>query len=236
MEPYHLDIKRGLPAFMRARACPVRDASLKDAKAEFDRMLQYFFIRSNSPIASPIVVAPKATSPFIRLCGDYRQVNPYISISQEPIPHVQYNLAKAAGFKFFVDLDMTNSFHQTPLDLPSSLLLSVSTPWGLYRPNFLPEGVGPASGILQAIVRNVFADLDEWIIVIFDNFLVLAHCYVDATAKLRIVLERCMAHRLVLKMKKSWIGTDVVTFFDYEARPNSWGLSQIRKNSIAAMI
>ena len=90
MEPYHLDIKRGLPAFMRARARPVRDASLKDAKAEFDRMLQYFFIRSNSPIASPIVVAPKATSPFIRLCGDYRQVNPYISISQEPIPHVQY--------------------------------------------------------------------------------------------------------------------------------------------------
>ena len=75
---------------MRARALPVRDALLKDTKAEFDRMLQYFFIRSNSPIASPIVVAPKATSPFIRLCGDYRQVNPYISISQEPIPHVQY--------------------------------------------------------------------------------------------------------------------------------------------------
>ena len=199
MEPYHLDIKPGLPAFMRARARPVRDALLKDAKAEFDRMLQYFFIRSNSPIASPIGIAPKATSPFIRLCGDYRQVNPYISISQEPIPHVQYNLAKAAGFKFFVDLDMTNSF----LDLPSSLLLSVSTPWGLYRPNFLPEGVGPASGILQAIVCNVFTDLDEWIIVIFDHFLVLAHSYVDATAKVRIVLELCMAHRLVLKMKKS---------------------------------
>ena len=44
MEPYHLDIKPGLPAFLRARARPVRDASLKDAKAEFDRMLQFFFI------------------------------------------------------------------------------------------------------------------------------------------------------------------------------------------------
>ena len=131
---------------------------------------------------------------------------------------------------------MRNSFHQIPLDLLSSLLLSVCTPWGRYRPNFLPEGVGPASGILQAIVRNVFADLDEWIIVIFDNFLVLAHSYVDATAKLRIVLERCMAHRLVLKMKKSWIGTDVVIFFGYEVRPNSRGLPQTRKNSIAAMI
>ena len=58
---------------MRARARPVRDALLKDTKAEFDRMLQYFFIRFNSPIASPIVVAPKATSPFIRLSDDYRR-------------------------------------------------------------------------------------------------------------------------------------------------------------------
>ena len=73
-------------------------------------------------------------------------------------------------------------------------------------------------------------DLDDWIIVIFDNFLVLPHSYVDATAKVRIVLELCMAHRLVLKMQKSWIGTDVVTFFGYEVRPYSWGLSQTRRN------
>ena len=45
-----------------------------------------------------------------------------------------------------------------------------------------------------------------------------------------------MAHRLVLKMKKSWIGTDAVTFFGYEVRPNSCDLSQSRTNSIAAMI
>ena len=95
----------------------------------------------------------------------------------------------AAGRKFFVDLDMTNSFHQITLDMQSSLLLSVSTPWGLFRPKFLPEGVGPASGILQAIVHKIFADLDGWIIVIFDNFLILADSYEDATAKLITVLQ-----------------------------------------------
>ena len=114
---------------------------------------------------------------------------------------------------------MTNSFHQIPIDQDSSDLLSVSTPWGLYRPKFLPEGVGPASGILQAIVRKVFAEFEEWIIVIFDNFLILASDYHDAVAKLQLLLQQCHKHRLVLK--KSWIGTNVVTFFGYEVRPGS---------------
>ena len=118
--------------------------------------------------------------------------------------------------------------------MQSSLLLSVSTPWGLFRPKFLPEGVGPASGILQAIVRKIFADLDDWIIVIFDNFLILADSYEDATAT--TVLQRCHDNRLVLKLKKSWIGTNVVMFFGYEVEPGSWGLSQSRKDSISAML
>ncbi len=236
MPPYHLDIKPGLPDHIKAHTRPVRDALYKDAKTEFDRMRTYFYAPSNSPIASPLVVAPKATAPFIRLCGDYRTVNPYIRIPQEPIPHVQQSIAKAAGWKVFVDLDMTNSFHQIPIDDSSSELLSVSTPWGLYRPLFLPEGVGPASGILQSVVRTVFADFEAWIIVIFDNFLILASDYADATAKLKLVLLRCHKHGLVLKMKKSWIGTDVVTFFGYEVRPGSWSLSRSRKDAIANMV
>jgi hypothetical protein len=116
---------------------------------------------------------------------------------------------------------MTNSFHQIPIDNASSELLSVSTPWGLYRPLFLPEGVGPASGILQSVVRTVFADFEAWIIVIFDNFLILASDYAHATAKLELVLLRCQNHGLVLKIRKSWIGTEVVTFFGYEVRPGS---------------
>ena len=204
LEPFGLEIKPNIPAFLKARARPIREAVYRDAKAEFDRMRTKFYAPSTSTIASPLVVAPKATAPFIRLCGDYRQINPFICIPQEPIPHVQQALAKAAGWKIFVDLDMTNSFHQITLDMQSSLLLSVSTPWGLFRPKFLPEGVGPASGILQAIVRKIFADLDDWIIVIFDNFLILADSYEDATAKLTTVLQRCHDNRLVLKMKKSW--------------------------------
>ena len=53
------------------------------------------------------------------------------------------------GFKIFLDIDMTNSFHQFPLTELSSQRLAIQSPWGLVEPIFLPEGVSPASGHLQ---------------------------------------------------------------------------------------
>ena len=234
--PLHLDTKPGLPDSLRPRPRPIRPAIFEPATTEFHRMESYMFLDSTSPIACPLVVAPKATFPFIRICGDYRPVNPFIIIPPYPIPNVQHDLMKAAGFKIFVDLDMTNSFHQIPIDDATSNLLSVSTPWGLKRPRFLPEGVGPASGILQSIVRKVFHDFLDWTIVIFDNFLVLAHSYEDAVSKLEKIIDRCFETGLILKMKKSWIGATTVTFFGYEVKPGSWALSQTRKDAIAAFV
>ena len=68
ISPYHLDTKSGLPEYLKAGTRPVRETLYNDAKAEFDRIRTYFYEISTSPIASPLVVAPKATALFIRLC------------------------------------------------------------------------------------------------------------------------------------------------------------------------
>ena len=185
-----MDILSPLPSLLCPAARPVRPALYAAAKQEYERLRQYFYTDSRSPIASPLVIAPKATAPFLRFCGDYREVNKYISIPEQPIPIVQHELVKAAKFKVYVDLDMANSFHQIPLSEDFSNLLSVQTPWGLVRPKYLPEGVGPASGLLQHLVREIFQPFEDWTIVIFDNFLVLADDYEDAYSKLEQVLQR----------------------------------------------
>jgi len=224
-----------MPKEMKPRARPIREQLYANAKKEYDRLCAYFYTPSESSIASPLVIAPKATAPYIRFCGDYREINKYIKIPQQPIPIVKHELTKAAKFKVYVDLDMANSFHQIPLSDEFSNLLSVQTPWGLVRPKFLPEGVGPASGLLQMIVRDVFKGFEDWTIVIFDNFLILADDYEDAYAKLEKVLYRCQEFGIVLKMKKSWIGVDTVTFFGYEVTHGKWKLSDTRKEAIAEM-
>ena len=231
----------GMPTSMPVKSRPIRQELYVHAKKEFDRLVQYFYEsdrdKCTSAIASPLVIAPKATSPYIRFCGDYRAVNEFITIPKHPIPVVQHELTKAAQFKVFVDLDMTNSFHQIPLSEESSNLLSVQTPWGLVRPKFLPEGVGPASGILQSIVKDVFdfEDFPDWTIVIFDNFLVLANDYEDAASKLERVIARCAEFGVVLKIKKSFIGHEKVTFFGYEVSKGQWKLSDSRKEAINAL-
>lgn len=236
MPPYHIHTNPDLPDSLRAKARPIRPTLYENALKEFGRMRTYFYAPSTSSYASPLVCAPKATDPHIRLCGDHREINKFITIPQEPIPNVPLSIAKCASFSLFIDLDMSHSFHQIPLDEVSSNLLSVATPWGLFRPLFLPEGVGPASGILQKIVRRIFADFDDWIIVIFDNFLVLANDFDYAYVKLEKILNVCKLHGIVLKMKKCWIGVEQVTFFGYQINPGSWSLSQQRKDSIHALL
>jgi hypothetical protein len=56
---------------------------------------------------------------------------------------------------------MENSFHQFPLSETASDLLSIITPWRTFRPKFMSEGVSPASGYLQMILKDVFKDFDE---------------------------------------------------------------------------
>ena len=139
-----LRTKPGLPDSLPMQPRRIRPQLMEHAQKEFNRMLKYFYVESQSPRACPLVIAPKATTPFIRICGDYTPINNYIEIPQHPIPRVQDEIQKAAMWRVFIDLDMTNSFHQIPLDQATSELLTVTTQWGLYRPRFMPEGVGPA--------------------------------------------------------------------------------------------
>ena len=178
--PLDLQVKDDFPQFHKVRSRPINPRLYEHAKTEYERLMKYMYRHSTSPWASPLVIAPKATKPFIRFCGDYRWLNTYVVKTQAYIPRVQYEVEKAMGFRIFLDIDMTNSFHQFPLTDLSSQRLAIQSPWGLVEPVFLPEGVSPASGHLQYTMMRMFGDFDDWAIVIFDNVLLLANDPEDA--------------------------------------------------------
>ena len=82
---------------------------IENAKAKFFRLKQYIYVNSESHIASPLVIAPKATFPFIRLCVDYRVINKYIKCPTDAIPYPLKKIQDAQKFLYFCDIDMTNS-------------------------------------------------------------------------------------------------------------------------------
>jgi hypothetical protein len=56
--------------------------------------------------------------------------------------------------------------------------------------------------------------------------------HADALEKFKKILKRCDEKGIVLKMKKSFIGTDTVTFFGYKVTHGAWELSEDRKKAI----
>ena len=233
IDPIEFNWLPNIPSRMKPKARPINPKLWENAQKEFNRLFKYFYIPSDSPIASCLVVAPKATKPFIRFCGDYATlINKFIATGHHPIPDVRRSIEKIMGFRFFLDLDMANSFHQFRLGKKTASLLSIQTPWGQVEPMFIPEGVPPASGILQQTMETVFAGFEEWMIVLFDNLLILANDYQDGYDKLAKVLQRCIDRNVILKFSKTWLGFEQVEFFGYLCSHNSYELTEKRKNSI----
>jgi hypothetical protein len=235
IEDLKIEFSEDMPTRIKPAQRPIPQKIFAAAKEEFFRMIQYFYEESNSPIASPVVFAPKSTHPFVRCCGDYRMINKFVKAGNYPIPDVIRELHRAAGFTIFVDLDVRNAFHEIRLHISTSRVLSIQTPWGQFQPKFLPEGVAPASGILMQVMYELFADCVEWIIVIFDNILVLATDYEDCLSKLKIIVGRCRQRNVFLKLSKSKFGVRQVEFFGYVVEGNTYRLSDERANSVSAI-
>ena len=66
------------------------------------------------------------------------------------------------------------SFHQRGLAPETSRRLAIQTPWGLVEPALMPERISPAMGVPQIVVQTMYRDYESWMIVIFDNLLLLA--------------------------------------------------------------
>jgi hypothetical protein len=143
-----------MPARLRTPVRTIRPAILQTAKTEFDRLCKYMYVHDNSPITSPLVIAPKPNGD-VRFCGDYQIVNKYVDFQQHYVPIVLHELQKARQAKFFIDLDMKNAFHQITLALETSRKMFILSEFCNVRPLYMPEGISPASGILNSVMSNV---------------------------------------------------------------------------------
>jgi hypothetical protein len=232
IEPLKLKWLFSLPARKKPRARPINPRLYECTEKEFRRLCGYFYRSSRSPWASCLVVAPKATPPYIRFCGDYVEMNKHMEIGNYTIPNVKHELDKIINYPMYLDIDLTNAFHQIPLHPETSAKLSIQTPWGQFEPKFMPEGIAPATGILQETVKSIFSDIEDWAIIIFDNMLILCKDAQDAFEKFKFVVERCIERNLVLKLAKSWLGFREVEFFGYTCRHKSYEVAKAKKEAL----
>ena len=234
---FHLETTSDLPQHMKPAIRKVNPAIYDVAKKEFDRLCMYFYVPSESPIAVPLVIAKKATKPFVRFCGDYVPINKYIIRDNYPVPFVRDEIMKIRGFPFYIDVDLRNAFHQIRLSNKTSELLSVSTPWGQFQPKYLPEGVSAGTQKLQKTVRSIFVNdnNEHYTIQLHDNILILCNDMDDAYNKLLDFLNLANQYKVSLKMEKSQFGLREVEFFGYVCNEKEHHLTISRKQAISSI-
>jgi hypothetical protein len=234
-----------LPTGRHVRVIRVRPDIVIVVKAEVEHLLKIgFWVLSDSHVASSMLVAPKATDPFIRLVTDYAWLTPYLSVPKHPLKHVKDSLSFMTGgdvqtgakFTAYDDIDMLASFHQIPIDDASSELLSVVTPWGQYRPRFLPEGIAPATALLQYHVDRIFSKHQDRMLCIYDNLLLAGTDYQDLFEHFQKMIDTCVEHNVYLKHTKCRFGAKQIKFFGYICTSEKYFLDDHRVQGVQDML
>jgi hypothetical protein len=234
MDPIHINTSDDMPDEIRSRATFINPNLMEATKKEFERLMTYMYRDSNSSITSPLVIASKNGPPWIRIAVDYRIINKYILLGQPTpiIPKNELDRLMNAGFVVFAQFDATNAFHQLPIDEETGEILSIRTPYGQFAPKFLPEGVSPASFLLQEAMRDIFKGMDDFVLVIADNLVVCGTDNANLYSNIERMLTRARERNLVLKMAKSFVGQEEQEFWGYNISKTGFDVTDKRKQGV----
>ena len=115
-----------------------------------------------SPWSSYPVIVPKAYDK-IRVCIDYRQVSQVKKKDAYSLPHMDYILDNLSYAKYRSKIDMSQAFHQIPLEHSSRKITAFSIVGkGLFQykrlcPMHQPYGLSNAPASFQRAMDNLFS-------------------------------------------------------------------------------
>jgi len=121
------------------------------------------------------------------------------------IPDINASIQAFAGYKIFAELDLTMAFHHLPQDKESQQKLAISTPYAVYMPQFLPEGISIGTSALMQLMHSTFGDMAS-VTLIHDNILVAAMDEAELLSQVKQVLHKCIEVEIQLKTTKSGFG------------------------------
>lgn len=166
-----LTMKDAIPILAKPYALP--PALAPRVKVALNKMVEdgILYPVENTKWASPMVVVVKRDK-CLRICIDpSKTINPHLSNMHYPLPRIENLLMKFNGKMVFGLIDLKGAYMQLPVDEESQELLTINTPFGLYRYARLPFGISPAPSIFQRAMEKIFNGID--CVIYLDDILVV---------------------------------------------------------------
>ena len=172
----------------------------------------------DSDWAFPIVPVVKNRSDNgkieIRITGDFKKLNSQLQLPVIRMPTRDKLLQITKGAKFFTKIDLKKAYHQLKLSNASKKYATISTPWGLYRYNFLPQGISSAPGEFQTIIEDLIKDLPGTA-AYYDDLLVVGTTESELKGRTENLLRKLQSAGLEINITKCQFDKKSVIFLGH---------------------
>ena len=150
----------------------------------------------------------------LRICIDPRDLNRAIKREFYPMQTIEEIAARMPNAKYFSVLDASSGFWQVELDNDSAKLCTFNTPFGRYMFKRLPFGISSAPDVFQAIMSEMFGDIED-VEVVVDDLLIWGTTEEQHDSRLENVLQRARQRNLKLNKDKSQIKQKEVRYLGH---------------------
>ena len=202
----------------RNRAPPRSQSALKQTAlfSTIETLLRQGIItKSSSPYYSQVLLVPKPDKTF-RMCVDYRALNDCTPDANWPIPNITEMLRRIGQHKpkLFGIMDLTQGYHQAPLEHNTKAFTAFITFSGVYEFTRLPFGPKRAPSYFQQIMATiVLVGLIYMLCEMYiDDCIVFGDTNDEFVSRLDSVLGRFKKHNLFLKASKCSFGFKELEF------------------------
>jgi hypothetical protein len=180
-----------------------------------DKMIKMDILEpSNSDWASPIVLVKKADGTD-RFCVDYRKLNDATVKDSFPMPHVEGQLNKLHGCKYFTKFDLISGYWQIKMTDKAKRLSAFICHRGLYQFKVMPFGLCNAGATFQRIMELVVEGLTNTTVYI-DDILIYSKTFEEHMKHIKAVLERLKEAGIKIKTSKCEVACQETTFLGYK--------------------
>jgi transposase InsO family protein len=236
--PFKLDVDELKWRIPKNRTPPRPQSQEKQAEIarQLDILLKQGIIRvSQSAHYSQVLMVPKPGGKW-RMCVDFRALNDCTLDASWPIPNIAEMLRRigAQRCKIFGIMDLTQGYHQAPLDPDSCKYTAFILYSGCYEFTRLPFGPKRAPSYFQEQMATVvLAGLIYSICEIYiDDCNVFAQTDEEFLDRLRQIFTRFRKHNMFLKAQKCFFGYSEIDFVGKVLSEEGLKMSQLKIQSV----
>lgn len=175
---------------------------------------------SNSCYASPVILVKKPNGKH-RLCVDFRKLNSVTIKDRYPLPHIEDQINKLKGSRYFCSLDMAQGYYQIPVEEGSIHKTAFITSEGQYEFLRMPFGVCNAPATFQRLIHQVLGNLrHEKVLVYLDDILIPSKTVLEGVTILEEVLKLFQKANLKFNIDKCFFFKTQIEYLGYDINEN----------------